>query len=340
MILAEKITALRKQKGWSQEELAHQLEVSRQAVSKWESASAIPDLERILKMSEIFEVSTDYLLKEDVQEQPAVSMEEEDMDPVRSVSLDEANDFLGKRKRGALPGALAVVACILSPELLIFLAGYTELPQAQITEEAAAGVGLVTLLLMVAAAVAFFILHGSKMEDYNFLKTERFRLQYGVEGIVRKRKEELAGRHRWCLAAGVFLCIVSSLPLFAVIMLVGEDEFAMVIGVNVLLLLVALGVFLCVLGSEEWEGCQMLLQEGEYTPEEKESNNRQIHKIYWCTVTAIYLAVSLGGSMATRNHHGIWSVSWVIWPCAGVLYGAVKAIARIGTQKKKSLERR
>ena len=223
MILAEKITALRKQKGWSQEELAHQLEVSRQAVSKWESASAIPDLERILKMSEIFEVSTDYLLKEDVQEQPAVSMEEEDMDPVRSVSLDEANDFLGKRKRGALPGALAVVACILSPELLIFLAGYTELPQAQITEEAAAGVGLVTLLLMVAAAVAFFILHGSKMEDYNFLKTERFRLQYGVEGIVRKRKEELAGRHRWCLAAGVFLCIVSSLPLFAVIMLVGED---------------------------------------------------------------------------------------------------------------------
>ena len=75
MILAEKITALRKQKGWSQEELAHQLEVSRQAVFKWESASAIPDLERILKMSEIFEVSTDYLLKEKEEKAPAAAGE-------------------------------------------------------------------------------------------------------------------------------------------------------------------------------------------------------------------------------------------------------------------------
>ena len=64
MILADKIAELRKKNGWSQEELAGQLGVSRQSVSKWESASSIPDLDKILKMSEIFGVSTDYLLKD------------------------------------------------------------------------------------------------------------------------------------------------------------------------------------------------------------------------------------------------------------------------------------
>ena len=59
MILAEKITKLRKQQGWSQEELAARLDVSRQAVSKWESMASMPDLDKILKMSALFDVSTD-----------------------------------------------------------------------------------------------------------------------------------------------------------------------------------------------------------------------------------------------------------------------------------------
>ena len=69
MILAEKIMHLRKKNGWSQEELAGKLNVSRQSVSKWESAMSVPDLDKILLMSEIFEVSTDYLLKDDRTEE-------------------------------------------------------------------------------------------------------------------------------------------------------------------------------------------------------------------------------------------------------------------------------
>ena len=51
MILADKIIEERKKNGWSQEELANKLGVSRQAVSKWESSGSIPDLQRILQMS-------------------------------------------------------------------------------------------------------------------------------------------------------------------------------------------------------------------------------------------------------------------------------------------------
>ncbi len=67
MILAEKILALRKSNGWSQEELAEKIHVSRQSISKWESAAAIPDINRILELAKLFEVTTDYLLKDDIE---------------------------------------------------------------------------------------------------------------------------------------------------------------------------------------------------------------------------------------------------------------------------------
>ncbi len=65
MPLADKIIELRKKQGWSQIDLADRLDVSRQSVSKWEMAQAVPELDKIIKMSELFAVTTDYLLKDD-----------------------------------------------------------------------------------------------------------------------------------------------------------------------------------------------------------------------------------------------------------------------------------
>ena len=75
MLLSEKIMSLRKRNGWSQEELAQQLGVSRQSVSKWESMASMPDIQKIMAMSELFGVSTDYLLKDELEElQPLPSL--------------------------------------------------------------------------------------------------------------------------------------------------------------------------------------------------------------------------------------------------------------------------
>lgn len=63
MNLADRIQYLRKQKGISQEDLAEKMLISRQAVSKWESGQSAPDLEKIVMLSDYFEVTTDYLLK-------------------------------------------------------------------------------------------------------------------------------------------------------------------------------------------------------------------------------------------------------------------------------------
>ena len=62
MTFGEKLQALRKARGWSQEELAQQINVSRQALSKWEGGASVPDTENVVALSRLFGVTTDYLL--------------------------------------------------------------------------------------------------------------------------------------------------------------------------------------------------------------------------------------------------------------------------------------
>lgn len=114
VILAEKIASLRKKKGWSQEELAYQLDVSRQSVSKWESGASVPDLDRILKLSEIFGVSTDYLLKEETQAAPEIEIPELDKtEGLKRVGREEAESFMEIKLNGAKKVAMATAGSCL-----------------------------------------------------------------------------------------------------------------------------------------------------------------------------------------------------------------------------------
>ena len=85
MTLGEKIAILRKQKGLSQEDLAAQMSISRQAVSRWEQNESMPDIDNMVLLSSIFKVSTDYLLKgenfNDVYETPAANVDFEPSPP-------------------------------------------------------------------------------------------------------------------------------------------------------------------------------------------------------------------------------------------------------------------
>ena len=67
-MLSEKLYKLRKNSGLSQEQLAEKLSVSRQAISKWESGTAVPESEKLVTISNYFGVSVDYLLKDDEED--------------------------------------------------------------------------------------------------------------------------------------------------------------------------------------------------------------------------------------------------------------------------------
>lgn len=83
MILADKLITLRKKAGWSQEELAEKLGVTRQSVSKWEGAQSVPDIDKILQLARLFGVTTDYLLKEE-QGEPEYTAEDAPLPCARS----------------------------------------------------------------------------------------------------------------------------------------------------------------------------------------------------------------------------------------------------------------
>jgi transcriptional regulator with XRE-family HTH domain len=116
MTIADRIQSLRKSKGMSQEELADAVGVSRQAVSKWESEQTAPDLEKVVIMSDIFEVTTDYLLKgiEPVKTDDHKTM----ADVLDQKILTEKN---GKRAKTAFKWFLIGFGALLAIDLISML---------------------------------------------------------------------------------------------------------------------------------------------------------------------------------------------------------------------------
>ena len=320
MILADKIIDLRKKAGWSQEELAEKLGVSRQSVSKWEGAQSIPDMNKILQLSTIFGVSTDYLLKDSLEAAEPLPAEDAETEGATFVSMEEANAFLAYKQESAPRIALGVLLCILSPIVLILLGGAQETKRLPLTEMQASMIGLIVLLLMVAGAVLLFVLTGMKGAKYEYLEKEALDTAYGVSGMVRERMQWEENDHTRRIAIGVVLCVLAAIPLFALLLWRGEDEWYGVLGVSAILLLIAIGVYTIVLTSIPWGGYQMLLEQGDYSRASKRSN-RQYSGIYWGVITAAYLAVSF----LTQR----WDMTWIVWPVAGVLYGVIVEIVKL-----------
>ena len=332
MILAEKIIKLRKQQGWSQEELAMKLGISRQSVSKWESTASIPDLDKIIKLSELFGVSTDYLLKDSEDDENVVAypdeniLEEAKEEKVHHVTLDAANTYMALIERASSRIAAGVAMCILCPVPLLLLAGLSDMQGIAMSEDMAGGIGVTILLLMVAVAVAIFIVNGMQTDKYEYLEKEVLSLEYGVAGIVEVKKENFEQTYKKCIVIGVGLCITSTGPLLLAAGF-GAADTVILYCVCLLLVLVAFGVFLFVWSGMNWESYHKLLEEGDYTREKKLENkkNDNLSKVYWSIVTAIYL----GYSFYTFN----WHMSWIVWPCAGVLFAAVLGVAAMLRRK-------
>ncbi|MBQ6753308.1 MAG: helix-turn-helix transcriptional regulator [Clostridia bacterium] len=322
MILADKIINERKKLGWSQEELAEKLDVSRQSVSKWESAQSIPDLTKILQLAEVFGVSTDYLLKDELEptDNNIVYETGESSEKVTMVSMEQANEFMeGERKR-APRIALGTTLCILSPVTLIVLAGLQDTGILPITEGAAAGIGLALLFILVAAAVFIFITAGGRKEKYNFIETDNFETAYGVSGIVKAKKEEFHDKKTRYNAIGVVMCILAVLPLIiGGIMEVSDSILILLVGLMLVLIAAAVYMFININMIED--SYNMLLQESDYTKENKMANSKLVtfNATYWSLAVVIFFLI-----MYFNNRFDAWPVFLV----AGVMYSPARMIVR------------
>ena len=317
MILADKITKLRKKNGWSQEELAEKMNVSRQAVSKWESAQNIPDLGRILQLGELFGVTIDYLLKDEIEEEEFTNIELNS--GIKRVSIEEAVKYIEYRKWASYRIAIGTFLCIISPIALFILTGISEISTFSISVETATLYGLTILFLFIIIAVSIFLHCGFKNEPYKYLdEIVPFELEYGVKGMVLEKQKELQPTYARYNIIATCICIVSPLPL--IYSSFTYNEFFVLIMLGVTITLAGIGVFLFIVNGVQMASMQKLLKEGEYSLKEKEKSRfKSVFSLtYWFVITSIYLILSFSTNA--------WESSWLVFAVGGILFAPIISI--------------
>lgn len=323
MILADKIIRLRKKNGWSQEELAEKMDVSRQAVSKWESAQTVPDLENILRLGDLFGVTTDYLLKDEIENEDYT---DGISDPgTRKITLAEANEYLALRERAAKRIAIATMLCIISLFPLLLLGVASENPVFFLSEELACGIGLITMFPVIAMAVFIFVRVGFENAPYEFIEKEPFVTEYGVVGLVQDAQKKYRSTYVKYNYIGTTLCVLSPVPLLAAAFT--DRDFLVAVMLTVTMLIAGIGSMFFIVAGVRWASMQKLLKEGEYDPAEKKKGRLKeaVGTVYWMLATAAFL----GWSFISND----WHQSWIVWPIAGVLFGAVMVICNLFVDK-------
>ncbi len=326
MILADKIIQLRKKNGWSQEELADKMNVSRQAVSKWEGAQTIPDLDKILQLSTLFSVTTDYLLKDEIEDEELICDTSSDS-TIKKISIEMANTYITERKKASVLTALATLLCILSPITLILLNMLAEQPNAIITETTAGAVGLTVLFALIMCAVPIFIYCGFKNQPYEFLdKDVPFELEYGVKGLINEKKHAFRPTYVAYNIIATCACIFSVVPL--ILFSFTENEILIATALALLMSIVGIGVGLFIIAGVQNASMQKLLKEGEYTTKEKRRTSLKevVGFCYWGLVIATYLTIT---SLTNR-----WDLTWIVFAVGGILFPIVMHVCNLIADKK------
>ncbi len=321
MVFADKLIMLRKKQGWSQEELAEMMDVSRQAVSKWESAQALPDIDKIVALSVLFSVTTDYLLKDSRGDELCT----DGAQPAsRILTLPEAERYVAWRRVASILIALGTFLCIVSVIPLLILPITAVSTALGISDEVAGIIGIVSLFVTVAIGVCIFVITGIRNGEYAYLE-EKFIVSHSAKELLSERLA--ASRFSYILfnAIGVAVCILSPLCVVLPALLGAEEKLGFAIPATVFA--VAVAVVLFIISGVRRASLMRLLSQGEYSCSGKKSTRikEAVDSVYW----SIALAVYLGWSFLS----GAWGITWVVWPVAGVLSAALSAVYAVIDRK-------
>lgn len=311
MIFADKLIRLRKKMGLSQEELAFKMNVSRQAVSKWESTQSIPDLDNVLQLSALFNVSTDFLLKDELESEDAVS--EESL--VRVLLLDEVKEYLAHAKKVALKTALGTLLCILSPVILIVLSILSDSSVGVISSPLAVIIGLGVLFVFVITAVILFITTSFSDDKYDNIIKKDFTLEYGANSVIKEKKSNFKNKYNICILLGVILCVSS--PVALIVSAFIDNLYAIAFSLMLLFLMVSVAVFMFVFVCIRWSSFEKVLNDEVYKMKNNKKEN-MISRIIWLLATIIYLSVSFA--------FGYWHLTWIIWIIAALVQAIVLVV--------------
>lgn len=329
MIFADKLIRLRKKSGMSQEELADKLDVSRQSVSKWESAQCLPDLSKLVSISKIFDVSLDYLIKEDEGKEDFVN--ETVNEEVVKKAAERAVSYARFSMFSLLRKALALILLCVSPFVMIFLrrdvrlsaAGFEDIygewegvvdqgvfEQWQNMFDYTIGIGYNEAMKKGVVAFVILAIVGVAIAVYDFVRSRA--VVFAEETDAESKKTLYSGRD-YCNTNLILLVSSAVVGIVAVVpsIVASFTSFSEEGGVAVCLLLSAASALLFCFAEKRIEtavrfGVRKVVGNGVSA-----SDKATICSAYWMTVIFVYF---------------VWNVcdfdnstSWVILPVASVI---------------------
>ena len=305
-----KLQILRKDKRLSQEDLAEQLGVSRQAVSKWERGEGYPEIDTVIVISNLFGVTLDYLLKDNDED---VSSTIEEGIVLSTVELD---DFLLFKKRNAFIIATATMVIIMSLSLVVFF------------ENNSLAIG--AMLILVALAVGSMIMVGILSEKYEYLEKKPILLKSNDLERMKEKQEKYRITFAKMIAAGIFLIILGTAVVatfeggLQFVFVTNPTSFTILrrgAATGYLLWAVAIAVFMFIYSGITRETYQQICNSKEYMKEiEEEEQESKYYAITMPVASVIYVILGM--------LFDLWNQGWVIFPVVAILTFAFTELKR------------
>ena len=288
MNFGENLQTLRKQNNYSQEDLADKLQVSRQAVSKWESGTGFPETEKLISICDLFDCSMDELVKGKIS--------------IDSNSEREAYDsFMNKFSKSI---SLAIMLILIGTTLLLTVLGFNEDNNM---------LGIIVLLIFVIFAVPILIVRGIEMENFKtkYPKLSNFYSQEEIDNYNNKFSKIIVFSISFILIGVVALMITLALKLF------NEGS---TFPVSILMCFVTIAVPILVNAGIQKDKYDI----EKYNKINSIVSKTEIDKVgKYCGVIMIitiiiYLLISF--------IFNIWEISWIAFPVGGMLCGIVSIL--------------
>lgn len=292
MSLSENLYNLRKKQNISQEELAEKLNVSRQAVSKWESGNGYPETEKIISICEIFDCSMDELVKGKISQD--IKSEKNIYDLVMSKTARHVS--------------IGISLILLGVTIMMTILGFSN----EGNEEQLVLIGVVAVLIGVAFAVPLFIVSDTREED--------FKKKNLVVANVYSEEELERGNSKYTtmLAIGISIILVGVVVMMTLFGLKIFDKSTL--PVAVLMLFVTIGASLIVYSGKMKDKFDIDKYNKKNSEEYKKQNNLvgKICGVLMMLATIIFLIWGFTTNM--------WYINWIVFPISGILCGIISII--------------
>ena len=294
MGFSENLQILRKMKNMSQEQLAERLDISRQAVSKWESGNGYPETDKLISICEIFNCSMDEIIKGKISE---------DTDKEKT----KYETLMNQYSKGI---AIAVGVILLGVTILLYFSG---IPGPESVQDRNSMIGVVILLLCVVLIMPIFIVLGMQRE--NFIKENPKIPNFYNEDEIAKFNL----KYPKAIALSISLILIGVIFLIS-LYVIGLIDDESTIPVVVLMGFVTVSVPIMIYFGIQKDKYDIEKYNKENSKEYKEKNNL-VGKV--CSVIMIIATILF---FISGFVYYMWEINWIVFPIGGMMCGIVSTI--------------